>query len=58
MRWKIYKTVHEAPWKLWFAWYPVSIGEEKVWMEWVLRRKGPKWNGSDFTTKEYKQGHT
>ena len=37
MRWS---TVKPAPkeWNLWFAWYPVTIGNERVWLEWVERK--------------------
>ena len=27
------------PWKAWFAWHPVLIGNTLVWLEWVERER-------------------
>lgn len=35
MRWNVYQT----EWKKWFAWYPVYIGEQGFWLEYVERRQ-------------------
>lgn len=31
--------VDKDPWRAWFAWYPVKVGNEAVWFETVYRRK-------------------
>lgn len=33
MRWK----AKDNWWHLWYAWYPVNIDGEYVWLEWVER---------------------
>lgn len=38
MRWQNYKKGDVIGWRPWFAWHPVVIGSEKVWLEWVERR--------------------
>lgn len=43
MRWRT-ETYEEkckrlAIWRPWFAWYPVIVDNERVWLEWVYRRK-------------------
>lgn len=38
MRWKIPEPRVVNPWKAWFAWHPVEIGNQKVWLEWVDRK--------------------
>lgn len=30
--------VRDGAWHRWFAWYPVTVGTEWVWLEWVERR--------------------
>jgi hypothetical protein len=25
-------------WRKWFAWYPVDVGDEVVWLEWLERK--------------------
>ena len=32
MRWSINR------WKRWFAWYPVRVGDDIVWLEWIERK--------------------
>ena len=46
MRWKSKSAnandnafFHPGPWRRWFAWYPVRIGEYKVWLQQIIRRK-------------------
>lgn len=47
MRWKkserSKRTIHH--WHVWFAWYPVTVSGEVVWLEKVERR-GDKFNKS------------
>jgi putative SOS response-associated peptidase YedK len=42
MRWKLSPPMTRdpdmAPWVRWFAWFPVRIEGEIVWLEWVERR--------------------
>jgi len=26
-------------WRRWFAWYPVNVSGQQVWLEWIWRRK-------------------
>ena len=42
MRWK--QKARRAPveWSRYFAWHPVTVGEETVWTEWV-ERKSEDW---------------
>ena len=35
----VYRKVEVLPWKPWFAWRPVKIHSERVWLETVYRRK-------------------
>jgi hypothetical protein len=37
MRWKAFKQ--PGPWSLWFAWRPVRVDNEVIWLEWVQRRR-------------------
>lgn len=42
MRWN-YESLDQkakrlAKWQKWFAWYPIRIGNNKVWLETVYRR--------------------
>ena len=55
MKWKTGPSPHEQEmvriakmkqWHTWFAWYPVTVGEDRVWLETVLRR-GSVHNVSD-----------
>lgn len=34
-------------WRSWFAWFPVSIGGEKVWLEFVDRKLETTMNWND-----------
>jgi hypothetical protein len=42
MRWKTETYAEQKKrleaWKPWFAWYPIMIDNERVWLEWVYRR--------------------
>lgn len=38
---KLEKTL--GKWHLWFAWYPVTIDDERVWLEKVQRRMNLDW---------------
>jgi hypothetical protein len=35
MRWRRPKVTQ---WRPWFAWYPVTVNDSTVWLEWVERR--------------------
>ena len=37
MRWPIEKPA-EPEWHRWFAWKPISVGNQTVWLEWVDRK--------------------
>lgn len=54
MRWKTETYAEQKKrletWKLWFAWYPVMIENERVWFEWVYRRN-KVYNGSIANTE-------
>lgn len=32
------RKIERSPWTKWFAWYPVMINGERVWLESVFRR--------------------
>ena len=34
----VYKKTETTPWKLWFAWYPIRVNDEIVWLKKVYRR--------------------
>lgn len=45
-------------WHSWFAFFPVRIGEHKVWLEFVERRaKEASWDGYGGIIWEYKFAH-
>lgn len=31
-------------WHVWFAWHPVRVGDERVWLEYVARRAVLTWD--------------
>lgn len=31
-------------WRRWFAWYPVTVGRYRVWLEWIERKR--EWHGA------------
>ena len=35
MRWKVFNV---WDWNRWFAWYPIVINDERVWLEYVERK--------------------
>lgn len=37
MRWRNDKLKWLHEWHRWFAWYPVTIGKDRVWLETVER---------------------
>jgi hypothetical protein len=37
MRWKLKPKPSPQLWREWFAWFPVEIDGEKVYLEWVER---------------------
>lgn len=51
MRWKDKPKSDLSPWRKWFAWLPVKIDDENVWLEWVERylEKYP-----DYTVVDYR----
>lgn len=53
MRWK-HKTFDRSEWHKWFAWYPVVIDGENVWLETVERRACFSQPYPDDTIYEYR----
>jgi hypothetical protein len=59
MRWQIEtrdeKRNRLAQWRPWFAWYPVMVDNDKVWLEWVYRRFQTHYGpiGEIYYVKEY-----
>lgn len=50
MRWRVRNL---CSWHYWFAWHPIKIDNEWVWLEQVLRRKGLNYGGiSEYTYKD------
>lgn len=39
-----FKIKNKEEWHEWFAWYPVVIGDDIVWLETVRRRKYRTYN--------------
>ena len=35
---QVYRKVITLPWNKWFAWYPVSVHGNRVWLRTVYRR--------------------
>lgn len=33
------RKIVKSPWEQWFAWYPVKVHNERVWLKTVYRRK-------------------
>lgn len=38
MTYYVPRRIDKMPWNKWFAWYPVKIDGERVWMTTVYRR--------------------
>lgn len=38
MRWTVKKKVEVGQWHPWFAWKPVKVGNENIWLEKIFRR--------------------
>jgi hypothetical protein len=36
MRWRAKKQYKHHEWRPWFTWFPVRIGDHKVWLEMVM----------------------
>jgi hypothetical protein len=51
MRWLVNPPT-EPQWHSWFAWYPVVIGDQKVWLEFV-ERKGEEHAAYDSSWIQY-----
>lgn len=34
-----YRKQTKSPWEKWFAWYPVKVGNSRVWLKVVYRRQ-------------------
>lgn len=41
MKAKFRRLEHWGPWHRCFAWSTVQIGEERIWLEWIVRRRKP-----------------
>jgi hypothetical protein len=66
MRWPVGKSADlkyrewlnkKRQWNKWFAWYPVSVLEERVWLEWVERKgwtSGVGESGTVYWEYEYR----
>jgi hypothetical protein len=39
MRWKAPRDQEE--WHPYFAWFPVTVGRQRVWLEWIERKLVP-----------------
>lgn len=48
MRWRIKPKPKRTEWHLWFAWFPVPIDQQYVWLERVYRKAVPGLYGYDF----------
>ena len=35
----VFRKIVPGPWKQWFAWYPVKVHGQRVWLKTVCRRK-------------------
>jgi hypothetical protein len=35
---QVYRKVLTLPWQQWFAWYPVKIKGQRVWLKTIYRR--------------------
>jgi hypothetical protein len=62
MRWKT-ETLAERRerlmiWRPWFAWRPVMIGNERVWLEWVYYRTKLYYGGDGVTLQEHEYADT
>jgi hypothetical protein len=49
MRWRT-ETFDERKkrletWRPWFAWRPVVVGKERIWLEWIFRRTRITYSG-------------
>jgi hypothetical protein len=38
MRFKDPAAKYSADWHRWFAWHPVTVGNQIAWLEWVERK--------------------
>lgn len=47
MRWQAKPESDQRMWHLWFAWYPVTVGQHRVWLETVKRRGKFSYGGPD-----------
>jgi hypothetical protein len=66
MRWPVGKSADRAyrewlakkrQWNKWFAWHPVTVQEERVWLEWVEREgwtDGVSENGTVYWKYTYR----
>lgn len=54
MRWSTWeeKRAYLYEWHQWFAWHPVVVGTEWVWLERVERRARSYWGGPNFEYQE------
>jgi len=61
MRWKhTPRPVGYDEWRSWFAWYPVVVGDEYVWLEWVERRQSDRegtWDGLEWDYRARLRGN-
>lgn len=38
MKWQIKKRKDKRNWHKWFAWFPITVQDNRVWLEYVLRQ--------------------
>ena len=53
MRFKFKESRDIYKWHVWFAWYPVKVGKQWVWLETVWRKCESSWNSDhwDYLTQ-------
>jgi hypothetical protein len=35
-------------WRRWFAWHPVTVDGQRVWLRWIERRRYRRYLGDDW----------
>lgn len=40
MRWEVRAGTDKEHWHRWFAWHPVKVGNQYVWLERIYRKAG------------------
>lgn len=58
MRWALKPKTPFDSWRSWFAWHPVRIGDERIWLERIERRPRPFSWGLFEGGYDYRLGQT